>query len=61
MAEENSGIESRTTSPRHFSQRIDIVVPADFDEPLPLDEIEAWESPAGQPQTQVARESRHDE
>jgi hypothetical protein len=61
MAEENSGIESRTTSLRHFSQRIDIVVPADFDEPLPLDEIEGWEAPAGQPQTQVARGSLHDE
>lgn len=51
MAEENTGIESRTTAPRHFSQRIDIVIPADFDEPLPLDEIEAWEAPGGIPQT----------
>ncbi|MDG4666353.1 hypothetical protein [Mycobacterium sp. 236(2023)] len=60
MAEDNSGVESRSTPPRQFSQRIDIVVPADFDEPLPLEEIEAWEAPRGKPQTQVANESLGD-
>ena len=61
MAEENSGIEGRATPPRHFTQRIDIVIPADFDDPLPPDEIEAWEAPASKTQTQVARESLHDD
>lgn len=41
----DTGSESRPTPPRRFGELPGLVVPDDFDEPLPPTEAAAWEAP----------------
>ena len=57
MADDDSGTGSGSTPPRRFGQRIHLVIPDNFDEPPPPDEIEAWEAPDLESHLDVAYEN----